>query len=29
MGVTLVVAETVDENGKVVATSEMKTVTVE
>jgi len=29
MGVTLVVAETKDENGEVVATSEMKTVTVE
>ena len=29
MGVTLVVAETLDENGEVVATSEMKTVTVE
>lgn len=28
MGVTLVVAETKDENGEVVATSEMKTVTV-
>ncbi len=29
MGVTLVIAETKDENGEVVATSEMKTVTVE
>lgn len=29
MGVTLVVAETSDENGNIVATSEMKTVTVE